>query len=164
MLKDNNINSFYHFTDRKNIASIKELGGLYSWKYLENKGIKINNPGGGDVSRALDRRYGLQDYVRLSFCPDHPMAYKLIQSGVDVVVLKISIEVATFKTTLFSDMNATDNSHSHGPNLKDLKKVNFSATQRRFVSKEDPLFKALQAEVMVKTFIPINLITNISEF
>lgn len=165
LLRSNNINCFYHFTDRSNIESIKRLGGLYSWHYLKNKKqISIPRQGGTDFSEQLDRRYGLQDYVRLSFCPDHPMAYRLMQEGADIVVLRISIDVATFRDTLFSDINATDSNHKNGPSLSDLQRVNFFATQRTYVSRTDPLFKALQAEVMVKTHVPLRFITNIDDF
>lgn len=164
LLKDNNIDCFYHFTDRRNIKSIKQNGGLFSWDYLERKNISIPRQGGGNLSRQLDIRYGLQDYVRLSFCSRHPMIYRLEQEGADIVVLRISIDVATFERTLFSNMNATDSGHIHGSTLADLKRVNFFATQRSYVSRTDPLFKYLQAEVMVKTHVPLRFITNIDDF
>ena len=164
LLRENYIDCFYHFTDRRNIKSIKKNGGLFSWDYLERKDISIPRQGGGNLSRQLDIRYGLQDYVRLSFCPRHPMIYRLEQEGADIVVLRISIDVATFERTLFSNMNATDSGHIHGSTLADLKRVNFFATQRSYVSRTDPLFKYLQAEVMVKTHVPLRFITNIDDF
>lgn len=36
VLRENNVRVFYHFTDRKNLHSIKKLGGLYSWYYILN--------------------------------------------------------------------------------------------------------------------------------
>lgn len=164
LLRDNHIECFYHFTDRRNIKSIKQNGGLFSWDYLERKNISVPRQGGGNLSRQLDIRYGLQDYVRLSFCPRHPMIYRLEKEGADIVVLRISIDVATFERTLFSNMNATDSGHIDGPKLADLKRVNFFATQRSYVSRTDPLFKYLQAEVMVKTHVPLRFIINIDDF
>jgi hypothetical protein len=35
------VTSFYHFTDRRNAASIKERGGLYSLAALRKMGLKI---------------------------------------------------------------------------------------------------------------------------
>lgn len=161
-LRKSGITCLYHFTSRKNLESIKRYGGLYSWWYLMNKGITIPCPGGTDLSRQLDRFYGLQDHIRLSLCPDHPMAYRLKQSGEDIVILHISLEVVEWEDTLFSDMNAVDSRHRHGGSLEDLKRINIPATQRRYVRRDDPDFKALQAEVMPKTFIPSKYILNLN--
>lgn len=161
-LKIHNISYFYHFTDKRNINSIKKYGGLYSWEYCEQHDIKIPNAGGSSLSRDLDCKYNLEDYVRLSFCSDHPMAYRLSQEGAELVLLKIRIDVATFKDTLFSDMNATDSGHSCGGDISDLLKVDIIATKANYVSKDSSIFKQHQAECMVKTFIPIEFIENIS--
>ena len=152
---------FYHFTDRSNIASIKTQGGLYSWKYCTEHSINIPKAGGDTLSRSLDARYNLGDYVRLSFCSDHPMAYRLQQNGYDLVLLRIKVDVAWFEGTLFSDMNATDSSHSHGATLVDLERVDISATQECYVSSTSSSFKKHQAEVLVKRFVPIEYIENI---
>lgn len=164
LLEQNNIKYFYHFTDKKNVESIKLTGGLFSWKYCQDNGIEIPNAGGNDLSHNLDVRHQLQDYVRLSFCSDHPMAYRKEQEGAEIVLLHISTEVATFKSTVFSNMNATDNNHAHGTELEDLQRVNFKAVKRTCVSHEDEDFKAHQAEVMVRTFIPTRYILNINDF
>ena len=112
-------------------------------------------------SHSLDMRYGLQDFVRLSFCNDHPMAYRHKMNGVQLILLKIDIEVATWKYTLFSDRNAADSGHHHGGTIEDLKKVDFDAVKRNYVRRDDPDFKPHQAEVMVKTFVPLKYIKNI---
>lgn len=162
LLLRNGIKCFYHFTDRANIESIRRNGGLYSWHYLKSHGIQIPNQGGTPFSEELDKHYGLQDYVRLSFCKSHPMAYRKMQEGANIVVLRISLDVATFRHTMFSDMNATDKLHSQGGDLAALQKIRFAATQREYVRRDDVDFKYLQAEVMVKTFIPLQYIENIN--
>lgn len=161
ILLDNGITYLYHFTDRRNIDSIIQHGGLYSWHYCLKNNIKIPYPGGDASSKALDKSYRLEDYVRLSFCEDHPMSWRLQQQGYDLVLLKIKVEVAWIKDTLFSDMNATDKLHKHGGSLQDLKRVDFNATQQHYVRRDSPLFKKHQAEVLVKTFIPLQYIVNI---
>ncbi len=148
-LKNEGITYFYHFTDIKNIPSIKKHGGLFSWYYCKTHNITIPVQGGDCDS--LDEYFGLEDYVRLSFCDDHPMAWRLQQSGSNLVLLKIKIDVASFKHTLFSDMNAADMLHSHGGNLEDLQKIDFAATRKHYVKRSDPDFKPHQAEIMVKT-------------
>lgn len=161
-LKIKGVRYFYHFTDENNLQSIKKYGGLYSWHYLKRNDIKIPNSGGDNLSKQLDMKYGLQDYVRLSFCNDHPMAYRLQQSGARLVLLKIRIDVAGFRDTKFSDINATDAGHHHGGEYDDLRRVDIGATQLSYVSKTDPEFKPHQAECMVKTFLPIEYIENIN--
>lgn len=161
LLNDCGIMYLYHFTHKKNIDSIKKSGGLFSWKYCEDHNIRIEYPGGDDKSRQLDISNGLEDYVRLSFCDDHPMKWRLIQEGYELVLLKIKIDVAWIKGTIFSDINAVDNKHRHGDTLDDLRMVNFDAVKQRFVPNTSPLFKQHQAEVLVRTFIPLEYIINI---
>ena len=82
----------------------------------------------------------------------------------DIVILKIEVDVALLKGTLFSDINAVDKLHTHGGELDDLKRVNFNATKRNYVRKDDDDFKPHQAEVMVKTFVPKKYIVNLDNF
>lgn len=164
ILRENSIYKFYHFTDRANLNSIREKGGLYSWHYCDNNNVFIPKTGGDTLSRELDKRHKLHDYVRLSFCDDHPMQFRLSQSGYNLVVLEVKIDVAFFETTRFSDINAADKGHNQGASLEDLKRVKFTATKRNYVRKDDPDFKFHQAEIMVKSWIPIEYITNINQF
>lgn len=161
-LSEHNVHCFYHFTDERNLPSIKKFRGLYSWYYCSKHNIEIPNAGGDSISRNLDRIHNLQDYVRLSFCDDHPMAWKKQKEGADLVLLRIKVGVAAFQDTLFSDMNAADSNEIHGGDLAALKRVDIKATQRNYVSRNDPDFRAHQAECMVKTFVPIEYIENIN--
>ena len=159
-LEENGVKFFYHFTDIRNIKSIKDNGGLFSWKYCEEHGIKIPSQGGNELSKQLDKKYNLEDYVHLSFCSDHPMMYRLKQqlaeTGVkpQIGLLKFSIDVACIKSTLFSDMNAADKNHHHGGTIEDLKMVKIPATKMLYLKNDNENFHYHQAEVMVKTFIP----------
>lgn len=160
-LRRNNVLYFFHFTDVRNIPSIKRNKGLYSWKYCEEHDIRVSHYGGDSFSRSCDMRQGLDDYVRLSFCDDHPMAFRLHSEGCDLVLLKIKIDVATFEGTLFSNKNAAATSHRHGGMFANLKDVNISATKQNYVSKSSPIFEDHQAECLIKTFLPIEYIVNI---
>ena len=163
LLYKNNIPYFYHFTSRKNLASIRKHGGLYSWLYLKKHEIDIPVQGGGELSQDLDRFKGLADYVHLSFCESHPMAYHHKKDGEDMVVLKISTEVALQEDTKFSDMNAVDSKCQCEQGLKGLKLVNFNATKEIYLTSDNPLFKFKQAEILVKTHVPLEYILNIDE-
>ncbi len=164
VLQQNGITTLYHFTDRANIKSIKEHRGLYSWHYCDRNNIDVLYSGGDTLSRQLDMQHNLQDFVRLSFCNDHPMMWRLKQNGRNLVLLQVNIDVSYFEKTCFSDINATDGDHTHGSDLQDLRRIDFKATKRNYVRREDSDFKPHQAEVLVKTWIPIEYITNINNF
>lgn len=164
VLKDNQIKIFYHFTDIANLNSIKKNSGLFSWHYSDNNGITISYTGGDPMSRSLDKQHRLEDYVRLSFCENHPMQYRLKQNGRKLILLKINVEVAYWENTRFSNLNAAASNHIQGPCLEDLTRVKFSATKKKFVSREDIDFEFHQAEILVRTHIPIEFITNINDF
>ncbi len=167
VLKDGRITKLYHFTDRDNLESIIQHGGLYSWADCEEKGIKIAKPGSSGPSRSLDSRDGLEHYVRLSYVPDHPMKFVAMNEGriSNPVILEIDLETALWDNTLYADRNATRNGAHIGGKLDDLKLVHFSLFWgRRYfdLSEEDKMH--YQAEVMVKNFIPLKYIKNIGNF
>lgn len=169
VLTDNNIQYLYHFTDRKNIPSIKQHGGLLSWYYCNQHNINIPNPGGGSLSRDLDVSRNLQDYVRLSFTTQHPMMFVALKDGRidDPVILKIDPSVIFLKYTIFSNMNATIKrlTPNIGASLEDFKHIHFSSVKSRnhfdLIEEERPYF---QAEVMVKTYVPKKYIINFDKF
>lgn len=98
------VTSFYHFTDRKNAASIREYGGLYSLAILRAKGVEIPAPGGNEWSHAADEMKGLDQYVHLCFRPNHPMEYVARQDGriSDSVYLQVHPDVLQINGVMFS--------------------------------------------------------------
>ena len=168
VLEQNRITKLYHFTDRDNLESIIKHGGLYSWADCEEKGIKIAKPGGSSQSRSLDRRDGLEHYVRLSFAYDHPMQYVAMNDGriSNPVVLEIDLETAFWDDSLYADRNATKNGANVGGSLDDLKVVRFGLFNRlrRYFDMSEEAKTHYQAEVLVKNFIPLKYITNIGNF
>ena len=168
VLKDNRITKLYHFTDFDNLESIIRCGGLYSWADCEEKGIKIAKPGGGDLSRSLDKKGRLERYVRLGFTGDHPMKYVAMEDGriSNPVVLEINLEAAFWDDTLYADRNATRNGANVGGTVDDLKAIRFGLFNRmmRYYDMTEEAKMHYQAEVLVKNFIPLKYITNISNF
>jgi hypothetical protein len=73
--------SLYHFTDARNIPSIKEHGGIYSLEQCEALGIEIAVPGGDENSQQSDRDNGMDAYVHLCLRNEHPMEYKARSDG-----------------------------------------------------------------------------------
>ena len=162
VLQQNGITTLYHFTDQANIKSIKEHGGLYSWDYCDKHNIIIPYQGGGTLSRNLDRQYSLQDYVRVSFTRNHPMMFVARNEGriQNPVILEISLDVCYFQETRFANMNATKMGHSQGKNLVNLQNIHFKTVKLPNHFDLDELEKPyFQAEVLVKTWIPIDYIT-----
>ena len=101
VMKLNNVEKLYHFTDRENLESIKKNGGLYSWDFCEKNNLSISKPGGDELSRSLDKRYGLENYVRLSFSRNHPMMHvaKSQNRINNPIILEIDPEVIFWKNS-----------------------------------------------------------------
>lgn len=167
ILDEQKVTKLYHFTDRDNLESIIKNGGLYSWADCEDKGIKIVKPGGGDLSRSLDRKDGLQHYVRVSFTRQHPMMYVAMNDGriSNPVILEIDPKVIYWSGTKYADRNATRNGAKIGDTLEAFKSIHFKTVKARnhfdFDVDEQPFY---QAEILVSHFIPLEYITNINNF
>ncbi len=80
------------------------------------------SPGGSDVSRSLDSRDNLQNYVRVSFTQKHPMMYVAMNNGwiSNPVILEIDPEVICWLDTKFADRNAVKNGANIGGSLSDF--------------------------------------------
>ena len=129
VLDRHGINKLYHFTDRDNLESIIKNGGLYSWGDCDDKGISIAKPGGGSLSRDLDRRDHLQHYVRVSFTTQHPMMFVAMQDGrlSNPVILEIDPEVVFWKDSKYANMNATRSGANIGGTIEDFNKIHFQS-------------------------------------
>lgn len=167
ILDQQGIKKLYHFTDRDNLESIIKNGGLYSWGDCEDKGIKIAKPGGGLLSRDLDRKDNLQHYVRVSFTTQHPMMYVAMQDGrlSNPVILEIDPEVIYWNDSKYANVNATRSGARKGGSIDDFKSIHFQSVKvhKHFdlPEEEQPYF---QAEILVKNFIPLEYIKNIGNF
>lgn len=161
ILKQYGVQYLYHFTDLRNVKSIIEQGGLYSWWSCKEKEILIPFPGGTRVSRNLDTRHGLQDFVRLNFNPNPPMLYAAEHLN-RVAILEIEPYVVYWKDTKFSNENATAAAAKVGDDLDSFEAINFEiAVGTEWHGYDAKRWR--QAEVMVKTHIPLSLMT-ITEF
>ncbi|MCS7085243.1 MAG: DarT ssDNA thymidine ADP-ribosyltransferase family protein, partial [Bacteroidia bacterium] len=105
-VKSKNIVCLYHVTERENLPNIQKYG-LLSWKFIEEMKLFVPAYVSDDISRNLDKRSKLEDYVRLSFTRSIPMMHQKIAEGkaVDLVVLCIDKQVLFWEDTLFSDRN-----------------------------------------------------------
>ena len=74
------VNWLYHFTDFRNIQSIRDLDGLWSTSKLREMEVNFH-PGGNQHSLDADEMFGMDEYVHLCFTTKHPMAYLAQQDG-----------------------------------------------------------------------------------
>jgi hypothetical protein len=82
-------NYFYHFTDKRNLSSIRSTGILCT-KELRKTGLFPSVFTGGDEnSLESDKRNGTDEYVCLCFTKSHPMYFRANQRGLDLVYLPI---------------------------------------------------------------------------
>lgn len=173
ILQENGITAFSHFTDKANLKSIRENGGLFSWFYCDMNNIVIPMPGGSMGSRQNDTTNGKKDFVRVAFNKEHPMLFIAEKDGriSNTVWLNIDVKVAYFKNTEFSDKNAAAFS-SYTPRIGNevnyLENVRFDILKKaervKHYNLNDDEKPYNQAEVLVKTWIPIEYITNINSF
>ena len=65
----------HHFTDSRNLPSIKALKGLYSMANLRKMNVANHYPGGNEWSLDADLGCGMDEYVHLCFRTNHPMEH-----------------------------------------------------------------------------------------
>ena len=161
-LSENGVEYLYHFTERENIENIKRNGGICSLKYCLLNAIEVCTKGDMTSLRYIDALSGLADYARLSFCERHPLIKKRQEAGADLVLLKIKPDVAWRYDTLFSDRDAAK-PHHEGSTIEDLKMVRMDAVHKMNLEEWDRDYIYNQAEVMVKSIVPIEFIVNIDD-
>ena len=98
------VRALFHFTDRRNLVSIRSSGGLFSYARLREMGVDIPAPGGNDWSHDADAYRGMDQYVHLCFKPTHPMEYVARTDGriVSSVFLNIHTSVLNIDRVLFA--------------------------------------------------------------
>lgn len=89
-----NLNEVFHFTDRKNLDSIKKLG-LISKKKLDEGGIKYKSTHEGYRK--------ILNYVSLSLTDNNPMIYSALKENriTNPIIIRIDSEVLYLKYTIF---------------------------------------------------------------
>ena len=95
------------------------------------------------------------------------MMYAAMQEGriSNPVILEIDIEAIGWEGTLYSDRNATRNDARRGDTLADFSHIHFnSVTARNHFDLDEEEQPFYQAEVLVRSFVPLQYITNIQSF
>jgi len=99
----------YHFTDSRNINSIKKFG-LLSWPLIDSYGIEAIK-GSNPLSREIDKRKGFEEYVRLALKQYHPMLNYCLRDGriESAIWLTIDEGVLNMPGVYYSNTNAAAN-------------------------------------------------------
>ena len=160
------INSLFHFTDRRNLASIREHGGLLPLAELRRRGIPIAAPGGNDWSHDEDVRRGLDEYVHLCFRWTHPMEHFARSEGriSDTIYLNVHPEVLQWEGVLFTP----DVSNKSGVQTYSIEEASdmidyevlYTRTDWRDPAIQARLSHAEKSEILVPGFIPLELVRN----
>ena len=132
----------YHFTDSRNISSIKRHG-LLSWYQIQQRDI-YNTPGSNHLSRELDYENNTHNYVNLCFSKKHPMARQCQYDGRirNLVWLEIDPVVLKWRATRYCDVNSN-------------KKNAYISRDKAHATKS----WSDQAEVLVKGYLNARFIT-----
>lgn len=163
-IKRFNVPCFYHFTDDRNLPSIREVGALLSLKELRNRDLKPAAPGGNQWSHEADTRFGLDDYVCLCLMDWHPMEFSARQQErlAETTFLRIRPSVLMSDGVRFAP-GVSNKSDVPILNFDEaLDSMDFSAVYDRLDWK-DPEVKARRVvaskyEILIPNAIPISLI------
>lgn len=157
----------YHFTDRRNLPLIKELGGLYPISQLDQKEVKVPAPGGNQWSREADAPKGMGDYIHLCFRNTHPMEYVARQDGriTDTIFLQIHPSVMQMDGVRFTN-DVANKAGVESVAIADAEalidfEILYTRTDWKNPAIKLRLDQAEKYEVLVPNVIPLAYIRNI---
>ena len=140
--------NLYHFTDERNISSIKEKGLLSAAKLFAKYNMKFDVdffPASNRESRHWDTKLKLNNYIRLSGHMDHPMAKKAVEEKriekIAWIELDFDIIFDRRYEKKYSDLNANSKEALINSDFKTFTSSHYT-----------------QSEVMVRGEIPITLL------
>ena len=135
--------ALYHFTDSRNLLSIKKYG-LLSWPILIERSIN-SYMGSNQLSRNLDERKGFERFVRLALRPRHRMLNYCLRDGriSQAFWLKIDQRILNHSGIYYSNTNAAAN------------RAIINANPNTAITGDD------QAEILIPERITTNYILNI---
>ncbi len=141
--------NLYHFTDKRNIESIKEKGLLSAAKLFAKYDMKFDIdffPASNKDSRHWDAVKKLNNYIRLSGHQNHPMAKQAVHEGRIEKIAWIKLDFKIIFNPRFEVKFSDQNANS--------KFARITSNYETFTVSHD-----LQSEVMIRGEIPVNLMT-----
>jgi ssDNA thymidine ADP-ribosyltransferase, DarT len=157
----------YHFTDVRNLPTIKELGGIYSTAKLKEMDVAFQG-GGDEQSLQLDVISGMDQFVHLCFAMRHPMEsyIKARNNEANLIYLKVDRSILYEAGVRFSNGVA----YAQGvqtftiEETRDGNMIDFEVLYT-FMPWGDPVVKprrraAELCEILVPDFLPMKFIKN----
>jgi ssDNA thymidine ADP-ribosyltransferase, DarT len=157
----------YHFTDRRNLDSIRAQGGLHPLSDLVKKCINIPAPGGNQWSHDADEFKGMGLYVHLCFRSNHPMEFVARQEGRigDSIFLEIHPSVINFANVMFTPDVSNKAGVQAVPISQAVELIDFEVLYTRTDWSDQAIQQRLKIaekyEVLVPCHIPLSHIRNI---
>jgi hypothetical protein len=162
------VKTLYHFTDRRNLPSIRQLGGLFSFAKLEEKQIANLFPGGNKLSLEADKQKSMDRYVHLCFTGSHPMEFlaKKAKHIEETTYLHIDSAVLKIDGVMYSAGVSNKTGVEIYPLEEAKKHIDFEALFKYVDWRANPAFHqrrkdAEKCEILVPDHVPIHLIRNI---
>jgi hypothetical protein len=151
---------FYHFTDRKNLESIRKHGLLCTSELRRLKLLANVATGGDENSLATDMAKGTDKFVCLCFTTNHPMHYiARTQRGLDPVYLHVSPEVIKFPDVMITDAPSNQDGivpQAAGGALDNLDlEVIYKRTDWKQAEIRGRLLKAEKYEILIPSHVPV---------
>lgn len=163
-LKENKIDRLYHFSNRKNLESIKKYG-ICSISEMKRLGIS-SKYSSSDGSRDIDSSKQLSQYVHLSYERDTPMLYIALAEGrlYDYVIFEVNPIVIFYKETKYSNINAASNEAVISSDINFFINLPFRCFHNiKYTCLSEESKKNYQAEILVKKNIATTQILNLKE-
>ena len=163
-LKANDIQCLYHFTNRKNINSIKQQG-ICSIDRLNQLGIQAYYSS-TLISRKIDKHKQTSNYVHLGYEKQHPMLFAALAEGrlYEYAILMVSTDVLLLKSTIFTNINAASSNAIFSTDINFFLNLPFNTFHNKsYLHLTPEEKKSYQAEVLVEQQIKTNNILNINE-
>jgi hypothetical protein len=161
------IPSLFHFTDRRNLPTIRQLGGLYPLAVLREMKVDVPAPGGNQWSWDADEMKGMDKYVHLCFRATHPMEFRAREEGriVDSIFLAVHPDILTWDGVRFSPDVSNKSGVPHYPVQEALDLIDFDVlytrTDWRDPSVQQRLQQAEKCEILVPGLIPLEMIRDV---
>lgn len=159
---------FYHFTDTRNLPSIK-ANGLLSMRKMQEIGIGVPAPGGNSWSFEADRMFGMDAYVHLCLMDNHPMEFLARQQGriQETVFLQIKPEIIqqpnVMITTNVSNQRGVVPQAVHAADFSNAFDLEVIHTRTDWSQPEIKARRnaARRCEILVPDVVPLGFIVNI---
>lgn len=158
--------AFIHFTDKRNVPSIRQHG-LLSTRQLRKMKIDVPAPGGNELSMEADKKFGMDAYVHLCFKTGHPMERSAIDDGRIENIMYLRIDPSVIKIPGVMITNGVSNKRgialkpaSEMLNEIDLE-VLYTRTKWKDAGIQERLKVAEKCELLVPNSVPVDYITNL---